>query len=129
MQIPASTAKTTPLPDDRESSIGSLPDRSGAVPDSLRKVAQDFEAIFMSMMLKELRNTGLGDGLFAGDNGDMLGSMFDQYLGEHLAEAGGLGVAQLLAAAEQPAKLGELQASLRDVRQTGREAYRHAVSD
>ena len=58
--------------------------------------ARKLEGMFASMMLKTMRQTVDGDGLFPGDSSDALGSLFDQYLGDHLAEAGGLGVSRLL---------------------------------
>ena len=52
----------------------------------------DFESIFTSMMLKELRKTnGEEGGLFSGDGSDTYGVMFDMFMGQHLATAGGIG--------------------------------------
>jgi Rod binding domain-containing protein len=64
---------------------------------TLEAVGRDFESIFYSMMLKEMRNsidsTGEG-GLFAGEKSDTLGSLFDLYMSQHLASSNSLGLSQ-----------------------------------
>ena len=65
-------------------------------PDRIAETAKDFEATFLSLLLKEMRqtlDTEGGGGLFAGDTGDVQGGLFDLYLGKHLADAGGVGFA------------------------------------
>lgn len=57
---------------------------------------QEVEGLFISMMLKNLRSSETGEGLFAGDKSDTFGGMFDMYLGQHLAESGGVGLSQML---------------------------------
>ena len=64
--------------------------------DRTAATAKDFEATFLSLLLKEMRqtlDTEGGGGLFAGDTGDVQGGLFDLYLGQHLAAAGGVGFA------------------------------------
>ena len=64
--------------------------------DRSAATAKDFEATFLSLLLKEMRqtlDTEGGGGLFAGDTGDVQGGLFDLYLGKHLADAGGVGFA------------------------------------
>lgn len=61
----------------------------------VEKAIKDFEGLFLSMMIKELRQTGSGDGLFAGDGSDTYGGMFDMFLGNELAEGKGLGLESL----------------------------------
>jgi len=75
-----STGLTSPLP-------------GGAATDD---VGQQFESIFVSMLLKEMRQTASDDGLFAGDNADVYGGMFDMFLGQHIASQGAFGIAELL---------------------------------
>ena len=60
------------------------------------QVAHEFEAMFVSMMMKEMRQAGSDQGLFPGDSGDTLGGLFDMTLGEHIAAAGGIGISRLL---------------------------------
>lgn len=63
--------------------------------DEATKMAAQFESLFYSMLLKEMRNTISMDGeggLFPGENSDTLGGMFDLYLGQHLADSHRLGI-------------------------------------
>jgi peptidoglycan hydrolase FlgJ len=62
-----------------------------------RRVFRDLEANFLSMLLKEMRQTFEPDGgLFPGDTGDVQGGLFDLFMGQHLAAAGGFGLAAAL---------------------------------
>lgn len=64
----------------------------------LAETAKELEATFLSLLLKEMRQTldEDGGGLFPGDTGDVQGGLFDLYLGKHLADAGGVGMAAAL---------------------------------
>lgn len=73
-------------------------DKSKAIKD----VATDFESIFMSTLLKEMRQTSGEEGLFAGDTSDVQGGMFDMFLGQYLAQTGGMGLASYLNQQMQP---------------------------
>ncbi len=66
-----------------------------ASPDA---VGRQMEGLFASLLLKELRNTGGEGGLFGGDSSDVMGGMFDQYMGQAIADAGGLGLRDYLSA-------------------------------
>lgn len=65
----------------------------------LKKVAQQFEAMFLNMMLKSMR---AGEDVLFGDNPLNSNEMkfhrenFDQQLGVHLSETGGVGLAEQL---------------------------------
>ena len=62
------------------------------------KVGKEFESVFVSLLLKEMRNTldsGEG-GLFGSEQSDTFGGMFDQFMGQHLAEASPLGIADAI---------------------------------
>lgn len=59
-------------------------------------VADEFEGMFMSLVVKELRKTSSGGGLFAGDASDAYGGMFDLFMGQHLAKAGGIGIRRMI---------------------------------
>lgn len=59
-----------------------------------QEAIKEFEAMFASLMIKELRNTA--NGLFEGDSTDSLGALFDQHMGQEMAKGGGLGVASQL---------------------------------
>ena len=92
----ASTAYVPPvsLPDPAELSA-SNPHRDP------RKVAQEFESVFISMMLKSMRES-MSKEMFAGDNSDTFGGMFDSIMGQHIAQQGGLGMAEMILAAGLP---------------------------
>jgi len=74
-----------------------LPSVAGAGDDASQKdVAAEFEALLVSLLLKEMRQTAGGDGLFAGESSDIYGGLFDLYLGQHIAESGGLGISRMV---------------------------------
>ena len=84
------------LPTATPGTLGSL---SSTLPSGTAKnignMAKDFEALFLSLLVKEMRQT-LPEGLFPKDGGDVQGGIFDMYLGQHLADAGGVGLAETL---------------------------------
>ena len=59
-------------------------------------VGREFEGLFATMLLKQMRESLNGDGLFAGESSDTLGGLFDLYLGEHIAQSGGFGLARVV---------------------------------
>ena len=59
-----------------------------------KQVLEDFEAVFVSMMIKEMRSSAKD--LFAGDPSDSLGALFDQHIGSAVAKGGGIGIAEQL---------------------------------
>jgi len=62
----------------------------------MEQVGIEFEAVFLSMMLKEMRNSLEGGGFFGEESSDTYGGMFDLFIGKHLAEATPLGINELL---------------------------------
>lgn len=69
---------------------------SGDEAGALKETAKQFEAIFLNMMLKQMRESSFGDPLFDSDAGDSYRSMFDQQLALNLSENGSLGIAKLI---------------------------------
>lgn len=67
-------------------------DQSGA----LSEAAKQFEAIFLNMMLKQMREASFGDPLFDSSASDSYQSMFDQQLALNLSASGSLGIAALI---------------------------------
>jgi flagellar protein FlgJ len=63
---------------------------------ALREAAKQFEAIFLNMMLKQMREASFGDPLFDSSASDSYRSMFDQQLALNLSENDSLGIAQLI---------------------------------
>ena len=62
----------------------------------VEQVADGFESMFASLLLKQMRETLESDTMFGQDHGDVLGGMFDFYLGQHLAQSGGLGIGAMV---------------------------------
>ena len=60
------------------------------------KVAEQFESIFINMMLQSMRKATERSGLMDSDAAQTYESMFDQELALHLSEQGGFGVAEAL---------------------------------
>lgn len=62
-----------------------------------RKVAQEFEALFIGMMLKSMRSTVGEDKLLGGGHGEeMYRSLLDQEYATAAARRGGLGLAAII---------------------------------
>ena len=65
-------------------------------PATLKQVAQQFEALFMQMMLKSMREASFGDDLFESDQGNFYRDMYDQQLALTLAKQQGIGITDVL---------------------------------
>lgn len=63
---------------------------------TLRQVASQFEALFMQMMLKSMREASFGDELFGGPQTEFYRDLYDQQVAASLARRQGLGLADLL---------------------------------
>lgn len=63
---------------------------------SLADAAKGFESIFLSTLLKEMRQTLEPGSMFGKDGGDIYGSLFDQFMAQHLTQGKGIGIAQSL---------------------------------
>lgn len=64
-------------------------------PESLKAAAKQFEALFMNMMLKSMRQAGGQDGPFDNEQSKMYTSMLDQQLSQNMANRG-MGLADAL---------------------------------
>ncbi|HYD95688.1 MAG TPA: flagellar assembly peptidoglycan hydrolase FlgJ [Noviherbaspirillum sp.] len=64
-------------------------------PEALKGAAKQFEALFMNMMLKSMREATPQDGMFSSDQTRMYTSMLDQQLSQTMASRG-LGLADAL---------------------------------
>src|SRR5437868_13330855 len=69
---------------------------AGRDPRRVEEVAKGLESVFFSMLCKEMRQTLEPGTLFGEDQGDVFGGLFDQFLGEHLAQGGALGIAAMV---------------------------------
>jgi flagellar protein FlgJ len=63
---------------------------------TLAQAAKDFESVMVSELLKQMRQTLEPGGFFGQDAGDVHGGLFDHFLGKHLVESGGFGLARML---------------------------------
>ncbi|GAB6067174.1 flagellar assembly peptidoglycan hydrolase FlgJ [Methylothermus subterraneus] len=60
---------------------------------ALKEAAKQFEAVFVQMLLKQMREASPGDPIFASDQTQFYRELHDRQLALHLAEHGGLGLA------------------------------------
>lgn len=65
-------------------------------PETVRKVAQQFESIFAKMVLSSMRQANFGDSLFGSDQQQFYQGMFDDQLAVELTKGKGLGLADML---------------------------------
>jgi flagellar protein FlgJ len=66
-------------------------------PEALRAVAKQFEAFFLNLVLKSMRDASMGDSLFGSDQEKFYRQMFDQQLATTLSTKGmGVGLADML---------------------------------
>ncbi len=64
---------------------------------ALHKAAEDFESVFIKMMLDSMRKTIDKNGLIPKSHGEeIFESMLDQTYAERLANAGGIGLADMM---------------------------------
>jgi len=80
--------------------VHSLASLKGAVrkddPQALRAAAQQFEAVFMQMVLKSMRATVPEDGMLENDQTRLYRDLLDQQLAQTLSARGGLGLAAII---------------------------------
>jgi Rod binding domain-containing protein len=86
-------SNSLPLPESAGISH-STPKPNGA--QGAEKVAQDFESVFASMLLKEMRQSLEPGSMFGEDSGDVYGGLFDRYFGDQLTKGNGLGMKQMV---------------------------------
>ncbi len=81
-------------------------------PEAMEQVAEQFEAVFLQMMLKSMRQASLGEGLFDSDQSKLYQEMFDQQIALDMAKKRQAGIAdamlrQLQAPASEPERSGQ----------------------
>src|SRR5688572_11886464 len=64
--------------------------------EALKEVARQFESVFVTMMMKSMRDALPKDGLFSSSQMDTYQEMFDQQLSLDLSKEGGLGLASII---------------------------------
>ncbi len=66
-------------------------------PDEMEKATREFEAFFLSYMLKTMRESVPKDGLLSGRKGEEIyTSMLDDALSKEMSERGGIGIGELM---------------------------------
>ncbi len=81
--------------------LAELKAKAGQNPDDeavLRQVAAQFEGMFTQMLLKAQRDAGFGDPLFDSNAMGFYKDMHDKQLSVHMAENGGVGLADMIVA-------------------------------
>ena len=73
-------------------------------PETIQKVARQFESVFVNMMLKSMRQAKLSEGILDSKQSEFYQDMYDQQLSLHLAEQGGIGLADVIAEQLSPQK-------------------------
>lgn len=63
---------------------------------SLRKIAHQFESLYIKMMLKSMRDASMGDPLFDSNTSKVYRDMFDNQLAIDMSDHGGIGLADML---------------------------------
>lgn len=63
---------------------------------TLDKVAHQFESLFVNMVLKQMRKASLGEGLLDSQQSRFYRDIYDQQLSSHMADSGGLGLAEVI---------------------------------
>ncbi|MDY0057725.1 MAG: flagellar assembly peptidoglycan hydrolase FlgJ [Methyloversatilis sp.] len=65
-------------------------------PEALKAAAKQFEAMFLQVVIKSMREASHGDELFGGQEGKMYQDMLDQQWAQVMTEGGGTGLARVL---------------------------------
>ncbi len=65
-------------------------------PEAMAQVAEQFEAVFLQMMLKSMRQASLGEGLFDNDQSKLYQEMFDQQIALDMAKKRQAGIADAM---------------------------------
>lgn len=63
---------------------------------NLKKAGQQFEAVFINMMLKSMRQASLGDGLLDGKNSETFRDMQDKQVAESMAAHQPIGIGKAM---------------------------------
>lgn len=83
------------------SSLGQLKNQAKKDPDAaLKQVAQEFESLFINMLLKNMRKSNElisgGEGLFSSSESRFYQEMMDTQMAQTLAKSGGIGLSEAL---------------------------------
>ncbi|NLQ17523.1 flagellar assembly peptidoglycan hydrolase FlgJ [Marinomonas sp. M1K-6] len=96
------------------STLTALKTKAQKDPDgALKDVAQQFESIFINMLLKNMRSTNeaIGGGLFSSAQTKQYQEMMDSQMSQGLAKSGGIGLSEALVRQYQTQQQGGLRSS------------------
>ncbi len=94
MKIPSENISSTFLSDTRFNELS-----SGSTRESLEKVGEEFEAMFVVQMLKQARDSKLSDGLFDSEAEETYMGILDQERAREIAQEIDFGIADAIARA------------------------------
>lgn len=78
-------------------SLAQLRNQAKNTPDqALKSAAQQFESVFLNMMLKSMREATPQDGMFSNEQTKMFTGMLDQQLVQSMSNSGGVGLADVM---------------------------------
>jgi flagellar protein FlgJ len=95
-------------------------DAANGSPAALRSVAEQFEAILLTQMLKQMRKPMMPGGMFDTPEAQSWNEMVDQRMGLHLAKSGGIGLADALLKQIEFSNRGIAATGAQDSAQAGR---------
>jgi flagellar protein FlgJ len=78
-------------------------------PEAIKEVAKQFESVFLSMVMKSMRQAKLSDGILDSQQSDFYRDMYDQQMAVNLAGKPGVGFADLIAKQLSPKKENQNQ--------------------
>lgn len=93
------------------STLTDLKTKAQKDPDAaLKEVAQQFESIFINMLLKNMRSTNeaIGSGLFSSAQTKQYQEMMDSQMSQSMAKSGGIGLSEALIRQYQTQQQGQL---------------------
>ncbi|MCQ8128778.1 flagellar assembly peptidoglycan hydrolase FlgJ [Methylomonas rivi] len=76
-------------------------------PEAIKEVAKQFESVFLTMVLKSMRQAKLADGAMDSKQSEFYRDMYDQQMAIHLAGKPGVGMADLIAKQLSPKQKSE----------------------
>lgn len=76
-------------------------------PDAIKKVAGQFESVFLNMMMKSMRQAKLSEGILDTQQSNFYRDMYDQQLTMQLAEKPGLGLADFIVKQLSPKQVAD----------------------
>lgn len=65
-------------------------------PESLRKIAGQFEALFIQMMLKSMRDASIGEGILDSEHSKTYQGLFDKQIAMDMSQQNGIGLAEMI---------------------------------